>query len=213
MDWLIQTLRSSVGKKLMMALTGIAFLLFLCAHLLGNLTIYGGRDAFNTYAERLHALGTLLTVFNLGLILFALIHISTGLVLFIQNLRARPARYLMDRPAGGRTWSSKTMPYTGILILCFVIFHLINFTFVDKSNTTIHDIVSSAFANPLYVGLYIIAVIFVGLHVRHGLWSAFQTIGANHPRYMPAIMIGSVVFALIVGVGFGVLPIYILAVS
>ena len=105
------------------------------------------------------------------------------------------------------------MPYTGILILCFVIFHLINFTFVDKSNTTIYEIVSSAFASPLYVALYIIAVIIVGFHVRHGLWSAFQTIGANHPRYMPVIMIASVVFGLIVGLGFGMLPIYILAIS
>ena len=196
-----------------MAVTGIAFMLFLCAHLIGNLTIYGGSGAFNAYAERLHSMGALLTVFNIGLIIIAVIHISTGLVLFIQNLKARPSRYHMDKPAGGRTWSSKTMPYTGILILCFVIFHLINFTFVDKSNTKIYEIVSSAFASPVYVVIYIIAVIVVALHVRHGLWSAFQTIGANHPKYMPAIIIASVVFGLIVGLGFGVLPIYILAIS
>lgn len=213
MNWLIQTLWSSLGKKLMMAATGIAFLLFLCAHLIGNLTLYGGSHTFNAYAERLHSMGALLTVFNLGLIAFALIHISTGLVLFIQNLKARPTRYQMDKPAGGRTWSSKTMPYTGILILCFVIFHLTNFTFVNKSDTTIYGIVSSAFTSPLYVAVYIIAVIVVALHVRHGLWSAFQTIGANHPKYMPALMIASVGFSLIVGMGFGVLPIYILAIS
>ncbi len=213
MNWLIRTLGSSVGKKLMMAVTGIVFMLFLCAHLIGNLTIYGGGDAFNAYAERLHSMGALLRVFNLGLIIFAVIHISTGLVLFFQNLKARPARYHIDKPAGGRTWSSKTMPYTGILILSFVIFHLINFTFVDKSGTTIYEIVSSAFASPLKVAIYIIAVAIVALHVRHGLWSAFQTIGANHPKYMPAIMIASVVFALIVGLGFGVLPIYVFAIS
>ena len=213
MNWLIQTLWSSVGKKLMMAVTGIGFLLFLCAHLIGNLTIYSGSNAFNAYAERLHSLGVLLTVFNLGLIVFAVIHISTGLVLFIQNLKARPTRYHLDRAAGGRTWSSVTMPYTGIFILSFVIFHLINFTFVDKSDTTIYTIVSSAFASPLYVGLYLLAVIIVALHVRHGLWSAFQTIGANHPKYMPAIMKISIIFGLIIAVGFGVLPIYILLVS
>lgn len=213
MNWLIQTLWSSVGKKLMMAVTGIGFLLFLSAHLIGNLTIYGGSDAFNAYAERLHSLGALLTIFNLGLIVFAVLHISTGLVLFVQNLKARPQRYNIDRPAGGRTWSSVTMPYTGILILSFVVFHLINFTFVDKSNTTIYEIVSSAFASPLYVGIYILAVIIVALHVRHGLWSAFQTIGANHPKYMPAIMIVSLIFGLIVGLGFGVLPIYISVIS
>ena len=213
MKWLFQTLWSSVGKKLMMAVTGIGFLLFLSAHLIGNLTIYGGSEAFNGYAERLHSLGALLTVFNLGLIVFAVIHISTGLVLFVQNLKARPKRYHRDQPAGGRTWSSVTMPYTGFLILSFVIFHLINFTFVDKSNFTIYEIVSSAFASPLYVAIYIFAVIIVALHVRHGLWSAFQTIGANHPKYMPAMMIASVLFGLVVGIGFGVLPIYILAIS
>lgn len=213
MNWLIQTLWSSVGKKLMMAVTGFGFLLFLSAHLMGNLTIYGGSEAFNAYAERLHSLGALLTVFNLGLIVLAVIHISTGLVLFIQNLRARPTRYSIDRAAGGRTWSSVTMPYTGILILSFVIFHLINFTFVDKSNTTIYEIVSSAFASTLYVVIYIFAVIVVALHVRHGFWSAFQTIGANHPKYMPAIMAASVLFGLMVGLGFGVLPIYILVIS
>jgi succinate dehydrogenase / fumarate reductase cytochrome b subunit len=213
MNWLFQTLWSSVGKKLMMAVTGFGFLLFLSAHLIGNLTIYVGSEAFNAYADRLHSLGALLTVFNLGLIVLAVIHISTGLVLFIQNFKARPTRYNVDRPAGGRTWSSVTMPYTGILILGFVIFHLINFTFVDKSNTTIYGIVSAAFGNPLYVAIYILAVIIVALHVRHGLWSALQTIGANHPKYMPAIMMASVLFGLIVGMGFGVLPIYILVIS
>jgi succinate dehydrogenase / fumarate reductase cytochrome b subunit len=213
MKWLIQNLWSSVGKKFMMAATGIGFLLFLCAHLIGNLTIYAGGDAFNAYAQRLHSLGALLTLFNLGLVFFAVIHIATGLVLFVQNLKARPTRYHTDQPAGGRTWSSVTMPYTGILILGFVIFHLINFTFVDKSSTTIYAIVSAAFASPLYVAVYVVAVIIVAFHVRHGLWSALQTLGANHPKYMPAIMIASVLFGLIVGMGFGVLPIYIFVIS
>ena len=105
------------------------------------------------------------------------------------------------------------MPYTGILILSFVIFHLINFTFVDKSNITIYEIVSSAFADPLYVIIYIFAVIIVALHARHGLWSAVQTVGANHPRYMPAIMTISIIFGLIIGLGFAVLPIYLFVAS
>jgi len=209
MNWLIQTLWSSIGKKLMMAVTGLGFILFLTAHLFGNLTIYGGGNAFNAYAQRLHSFGVLLTVFNLGLIAFAVVHILTGLILFIQNLRARPVRYKTDKRAGGRTLSSVTMPYTGLIILAFVIFHLINFTFVDKTNTTIFEIVSTAFTNPFYVVIYIFAMIVVALHVRHGLWSAFQTIGANNPKYMPAIMVLSVLFGLIVGFGFGALPIYI----
>jgi succinate dehydrogenase / fumarate reductase cytochrome b subunit len=209
MNWLIETLWSSIGKKLMMAVTGLGFIFFLSAHLVGNLTIYGGGDAFNAYAQRLHSFGALLTVFNLGLVIFAVVHILTGLILFIQNFKARPVRYQMDKSAGGRTLSSVTMPYTGLIILAFVIFHLINFTFVDKTNTTIFEIVSAAFANPFYVVIYIFAMVVVALHVRHGLWSAFQTLGANNPKYMPAIMVLSVLLGLIVGFGFGVLPIYI----
>ena len=101
------------------------------------------------------------------------------------------------------------MPYTGLIILGFVIFHLINFSFVDKADRTIFQIVSSAFANPVYVAIYMVVMIVVALHVRHGLWSAFQTLGGNHPKYMPAIMMLSIVIGLIVAVGFGLLPIYI----
>ncbi len=209
MNWIKQTLWSSIGKKLMMAVTGLAFIGFLMTHLAGNLTIYGGGAAFNAYAEKLHSLGPLLTVFELGLLLFAGVHIITGIVLFLQNWQARPTGYSRYESSGGRTLSSRTMPYTGLIILGFVIFHLINFSFVDKTERTIFQIVSSAFANPLYVIIYITVMIIVGFHVRHGLWSAFQTLGGNHPKYMPAIMMLSVVIGVIVAVGFGFLPIYL----
>ena len=101
------------------------------------------------------------------------------------------------------------MPYTGVLLLAFVIFHLLNFHFVDKSQTPIWDIVTTAFASPLYVILYVAAMIVAAIHVSHGFWSAFQTVGANHPKYMPIIRTVSVLFALLVGFGFGLLPIYI----
>ena len=209
MNWLVATLRSSIGKKLMMALTGLAFIGFLVVHLAGNLTIYGGSQAFNAYAEKLHSLGGLLTISEFGLLALALIHVITGLTLFWQNLSARPERYHTDKPAGGRTLSSKTMPYTGILILAFVIFHLINFSFIDKGDRTIYTIVSTAFQSPVYVILYIVAMILVALHVRHGFWSAFQTLGANHPKYMPAISVLSILLGIAFGVGFGMLPLYI----
>ena len=193
----------------MMAVTGLAFICFLMAHLAGNLTIYGGPAAFNAYAEKLHSLGPLLTVFELGLLLFAGIHIVTGITLFLQNRQARPTGYTRYESSGGRTLSSRTMPYTGLIILAFVIFHLINFSFIDKTDRTISQIVSSAFANPLYVIIYITVMIIVALHVRHGFWSAFQTLGGNHPKYMPAIMVLSIAIGIIVAVGFGFLPIYI----
>jgi succinate dehydrogenase / fumarate reductase cytochrome b subunit len=101
------------------------------------------------------------------------------------------------------------MPYTGVLLLAFVVLHLMNFHFVDKTGTTIFNIVSSAFANPAYVAIYILAMIVAAVHVSHGFWSAFQTVGANHPKYIPLIRTISIAFAVIVGVGFGFLPIYI----
>lgn len=209
MNWIKRTLWSSIGKKLMMAVTGLAFIGFLMAHLAGNLTIYGGGEAFNAYAEKLHSLGPLLIVFELGLILFAGVHIVTGITIFLQNRQARPTAYTRYESSGGRTLSSRTMPYTGLIILGFVIFHLINFSFVDKTDRTIFQIVSSAFASPLYVIIYISVMIIVALHVRHGFWSAFQTLGGNHPKYMPTIMVLSIAIGVVVAVGFGFLPIYI----
>lgn len=209
MNWLVATLRSSIGKKLMMALTGLSFIGFLAVHLAGNLTIYGGSHAFNAYAEKLHSVGGLLVVFEFGLLALALVHVITGLTLFLQNFKARPVRYHTDAPAGGRTLSSKTMPYTGILILAFVIFHLLNFSFIDKAGRSIFTIVATAFQSPFYVILYVIAMILVALHVRHGFWSAFQTLGANHPKYMPAITALSLLLGIAFGIGFGLLPLYI----
>ena len=209
MNWITSTLGSSIGKKLMMAITGFSFCGFLAAHLAGNLTIYGGKDAFNSYAEHLHSLGPLLTVAELVLLTFFLVHVITGVTLFLQNLKARPTRYAVNKCAGGRTFGSATMPYTGALLLAFIVFHLLNFHFVDKSDTTIFHIVSDAFSNTGYVVVYILAMVVAAIHVSHGFWSAFQTLGANHPKYMPLIRILGIGFAVVIGVGFGFLPIYI----
>ena len=209
MNWLFSTLQSSVGKKLLMSITGLSFCGFLAGHLGGNLTIYGGKDMFNSYAEHLHNLGFLLTLAEWGLLIFAVIHVLTGLTLFYQNYKARPVRYRVNKSGGGRTLGSSTMPYTGIILLAFVVLHLANFHFVDKTDTTIYAIVTEAFNNPLYVVIYIAAMIVAAVHVSHGFWSAFQTLGANHPKYMPLIKVMGLVFAVIVGIGFGALPIFI----
>jgi succinate dehydrogenase / fumarate reductase cytochrome b subunit len=213
MNWFVQTFASSVGKKIMMAVTGLGFCLFLAAHLGGNLSIYAGRQAFNAYADHLHSLEPLVKVAEFGLLFFAAVHVITGLVLFYQNFTARPNRYTVNKSAGGRSIGSRTMPYTGILLLGFVVYHLLNFHFVDKTGTTIYDIVAAAFANPLTVAIYIVAMVVAAFHVSHGFWSAFQTLGANHPKYMPLIRGASVVFSLLVGLGFGLLPVYLLALS
>jgi succinate dehydrogenase / fumarate reductase cytochrome b subunit len=209
MNWIAAVLASSVGKKLMMALTGLAFIGFLAAHLAGNLTIYGGKAAFNGYADKLQSLGALLHVFRAGLITFALVHVLTGLYLFWLNRRARPVGYGAYASAGGRTLSSRTMPYTGIVILAFVVYHLFHFTFVDKSATTVFDMVTAAFNRPLIMLLYAALMIVVAFHVRHGFWSAFQTLGINHPKWMPAVSAASIAAGVVVALGFGMLPLVV----
>ena len=113
MNWLTNTLGSSIGKKLLMAITGLCFCGFLAMHLAGNLTIYNGGNTFNNYAERLHSLGALLTIAELGLVFFALVHVIMGLLLFLENRKARPVAYAVKKSAGGQTFGATTMPYTG----------------------------------------------------------------------------------------------------
>jgi len=209
MNWLINTLTTSIGKKLMMAVTGLGFCAFLVVHFMGNTTLFGGESAFTAYAEKLHSLGLLVTIAELGLLGMALIHVTTGITLFYQNIKARPIRYSMNKTAGGRTLGSRTAPYTGVILFAFIIIHLLNFHFVDKTDRGIYQIVSETFAKPGYVILYVLAMIVVALHVRHGFWSAFQTLGANHPKYMPLIMAISIIFGLAIALGFGFIPIYI----
>ncbi len=209
MNWFTQTLSSSIGKKLMMAITGLGFIGFLIAHLAGNLTLYGGMDSFNLYAEKLHTMGPVVTLAEFGLLFFAIVHISTGVILFLQNFKARPQAYVVKKSAGGRTIGSMTMPYSGFLILLFVILHLADFHFVDKTGTTIFQIVSQTFANPVYIVVYTVAVVIVAIHVSHGFWSLFQTIGFNHPKYTPTVKGLGIVLSFIFGVGFGFLPLYV----
>ena len=209
MNWFFAMLASSIGKKLLMALTGLFFSFFLLIHLIGNLTLYGGKELFMSYVEHLHALGPLIRVAEFGMLTFAVIHISTGLILFLQNLQARPIRYKVNKRAGGRTIGSATMPYTGSLILVFVVIHLLNFHFIDHSRQTVFQAVGTTFSMLPYVIFYTIAVIIVAIHVSHGFWSLFQTVGANHPKYMPAIKGLGVILSLLVAVGFGFIPVYV----
>lgn len=209
MSWVVKTLSSSVGKKLMMAVTGLFFCLFLVVHLLGNLTVYGGEGMFNSYVEHLHALGPLISVAEVLMVLFALVHVVTGLMLTYQNYVARPVRYQVDKSGGGSTLGSSTMPYTGSILLIFVIVHLINFHFADHEIQTVYDIVTTAFSNPVIVAFYVVSMIIVAIHVSHGFWSAFQTLGLNHDKYNPAIKTLALLFSIGVGAGFGLIPIYI----
>ena len=194
-----------------MAATGLFFCLFLASHLIGNLTIYGGKGMFNAYAEHLHAFGLIINVIEVALIFFAVLHISFGALLYFQNWRARPVRYQIKRNAGGRTLTSTLMPYTGLYLLIYVIIHLITFHFADRSGRTLYQLVADVFSRPEYVVFYTFSMVVAALHVKHGFWSAFQTIGADHPKYMPLIQGVGWIFSLLVGVGFGSIPLILLA--
>lgn len=210
---LIFLLSSSIGKKLIMAITGLGFCIFLLSHLAGNLIIYAGNDAFNNYAERLHSLGPLIILAEIGLLLFGIVHISTGLYLFYQNIRARPGRYKKKKNAGGRSIGSSTMPYTGFLILIFIVFHLIDFHFVEKADRSIYQIVLETFSNPGYTIFYILSMAVVATHVDHGVWSLLQTLGINNLECMPVLRVISSATSLFVGIGFGSLPVFITLIS
>lgn len=182
MSWFWQTCTSSVGKKYIMAVTGLLLGGFLLVHAAGNSSIFWGRQAFNSYAVHLHSLGFLVHIAELGLLAIFLLHIITGLILFLQNRVARKGRYAMQRAAGGRTWGSRTMPYTGLAILAFILLHLFNFHFVNHDKP-IADIVGPVLGNPLYTLFYGAAMLVLGLHISHGFWSLFQSLGVNHPKY------------------------------
>lgn len=207
-NWFIRMIASSIGKKLIMAITGLFFCLFLFIHIIDNMMIYKGKTAFDAYIKALHSFPLLIAVTEIGLIIFASLHIGFGLVLFYENWKARPINYNIKKWAGGKTSSSALMPYTGLYILIFVVVHLINFRLASHAGKSIYDMLSTAFSNPVYVVYYTFTMIVVALHVRHGFWSAFQSLGLNHPKYMPFIEKIGVVFAVIVAISMGCVPIY-----
>ncbi|MHB8811325.1 MAG: succinate dehydrogenase cytochrome b subunit [Desulfobulbaceae bacterium] len=182
MAWFTRTVSSSVGKKYIMALTGLLLGGFLLLHAAGNATIIHGRSTFVAYASHLHALGFAVAVAEVVLLALFLTHVAMGLVLFLENRRARTSRYAVCSSAGGRTWGSATMPYTGITILGFLLLHLDNFRFVDQG-ANIADLVARVLSRPGYFILYSIGLGALTLHVGHGFWSLFQSAGINHPRY------------------------------
>jgi len=198
--------RSSVGKKSIMAASGLLLTIFILTHLLGNSVSFLGREAFNSYAERLHSLGFLIYIFELGLLTLFLIHILTGVILYFENLGARPSRYSVDTSEGGRSLGSRTMPYTGVIILVFIFVHLMNFHFTDKSVPTA-DLVRELLSRPGLAFFYIFSLVALALHLSHGFWSLFQSIGFNHEKYNQLLLKGALVFSILVGTVFILIPV------
>ena len=216
MNRFVSTFTTSIGKKMVMAVTGLMLSLFILVHLVGNLFYYSGKVGFESYSAHLHGHLLLLGVARVCLVLFAVLHVAFGIVLYVQNMMSRPTGYIVKKGLfcssadGGQTVASRLMPYTGLYILLFLLDHLFAFTFVDRTSSGgLYHMVSTAFHNPFYVAFYALSVIVVGFHVSHGFWSAFQTLGANHPGYMPAIMIAGRLYAVVIGLAFASIPLYI----
>lgn len=198
---------STLGKKTVMALTGFIGFGFVIGHLAGNLQFYLGPDALNAYGAKLRELGPLLAVARGALIVAVAAHILSAFQLWLQNRRARPSNYV-KWSATKSSYASRTMILSGPILFFFIVYHLMHLTWgtahpdfrhaATGAPDVYHNVVAG-FSQPLAAGAYIVAMIFLGLHLVHGVWSMFQSIGWSHPRYTPLIKsFASAVTALIV---------------
>ncbi len=199
-------LHSSIGRKITVATAGILLCGFLVTHLAGNLFLLVGENAFNHYAEVLEA-NPLLVPAEIGLLALFALHIVTSLWLKWENRRARPAAYAVSASKGGRTPGSGTMAATGTVILTFLIIHIKSFKYGDKPDG-LYRLVMDSFAWGPYTVFYVVAMGALGLHLSHGVQSAFNTFGVNHPKYTPLIKKAGLGFAGLVAAGFAFLPIW-----
>jgi len=205
---------STIGKKAIMAVTGLVLAGFLVGHMLGNLQVFLGREVMNHYAETLHANLVLLWGVRILVLVSVLLHAWAAVQLTAVKAAARPVPYV--KPANVQaTTGSRTMMLSGPVIALFVIGHLLHLT-----TGTIHpqfvelrayENVVIGFSNPIASGLYIVAMILVGFHLSHGIWSMFQSMGFSHPRYTPMLKKFSGIFAWVLIAGFIAVPIAVLA--
>ncbi len=216
---------STIGKKIINGATGIGLMGFIIVHLAGNLAIlFGAAEMFNRYAHVLESTGELLYVAEAILAALFLLHIITAVSVWWSQKMARPDGYARTGDAKGnskKTISSKTMIWTGVILLAFLIYHLATLKYgpgVDAGYTVSYDgdemrdlygLVVDLFADPIHVILYSVSMILLGFHLRHGFWSAFQSIGFNHPRWTPFLYSFAVLFALVMAAGFLVMPIVV----
>ena len=205
---------SSIGKKAVMAVTGLVLFGFLILHMLGNLQVFLGREVMNHYAETLHGNPGLLWVARVVLLVSVVLHTWAAIQLTAVKTAARPVAYVKPGNVQGST-GSRTMMLSGPVIALFVIGHLLHFTTgtIHPQFVELHayENVITGFANPIAAGLYIGAMILVGFHLSHGIWSMFQSIGFSHPRYTPLIKKFAGVFSWILIAGFISVPIAVLA--
>lgn len=231
--WLTRACSSTIGKKLIMAITGLGLCGFLVVHLAGNLLLYVGPEQYDHYAHALHAQVILLKVAEVGLLVLFLGHIYLAVTTERDNSAARPAGYSIKQskqpPSGLAAPASSVMFITGIVVLLFILLHLADFkglrehpipeppatAEVEESTPATAKPTTYPFAkavailrDPLSAIVYLVGSLVLGYHVLHGFQSAFQTLGFNHPKYTPIIKVLGYLFAITVAAGFGSFPLW-----
>ena len=209
MRWASNFLSTSIGRKQLMALTGLMMSGFLVGHLSGNLMLFAGDGGvkFNAYAAWLGSQVWLVPA-ELGLVLILLVHFGLAWRLSMQNRRARGSRY-RHKDASDAGLGSRTMLLSGMLVLFFLIIHLKTFKYGDHSGPQgLYGLVVAEFRDPIYSSFYILSMIVLGFHLSHGIQSAFQTFGLHHPTHHRALKRVLVFLAIVLCIGFATMPLW-----
>jgi succinate dehydrogenase / fumarate reductase, cytochrome b subunit len=211
MAWLIDLYKSAMAKKAVMAVSGLMLFGFVVSHMAGNLKLYLGAEKLNHYAEWLRTIGEpalphegMLWILRLGLLVAVVLHIWSAWQVTLISRRARPQGYA-HKDWVQASYASRTMRWGGVIVLAFIIYHLLHLTFGTVHSDFVpgdvyHNVVSG-FQNPLIAGFYILANLLLGLHLFHGLWSMFQSLGWNHPSFKAVRRPFAACFALIITAG------------
>jgi succinate dehydrogenase / fumarate reductase cytochrome b subunit len=212
---LVAFYRSPLGKKLITGISGLVMATFVLVHMLGNLVFLVSPDAYNQYGHFLESLGPLVWLIELVLLLAVGLHAALGIQIYRNKLRARPTGYERYVSAGApsvQSLSSRTMIWTGLVLAVFLVWHLLTFKFgpvYRVGGSGVRDLarlVTETFQQPIYSSLYTAAMLFLGLHLRHGIWSALQSIGAMSAGLKPLVYSLSLLLAIGIALGFGLLP-------
>jgi succinate dehydrogenase / fumarate reductase cytochrome b subunit len=215
-------LASSVGKKQVVAVTGLLLVGYLVFHLSANLLIFAGAEVYNFFPERAHETGLFLRLIESVLAAIFLLHIVTTVRLVIQNRRSRGTQYAVSKPKGKRSLATRLMPYTGTILVLFLVFHIKEFVFVDHAGAAgmigseslgVYGVVANSLVNPVRAIGYVVAMFAVGFHLAHGIQSVFQTFGFNHEVYTPAIQKVSTAIGIAFALAFSSIPVYFLTLA
>lgn len=214
MHWFFTFMNSSLGKKIVMAVTGILLCLFLLLHLINNLILFAGPGTFNTLVGRLEAVKPLIRIMEFGMVILFLAHIGNGIRLTIENRRAGSGKYKVNKASENSSWFSRYMGFTGSIIFIFLVIHLSTFWYrfqIVHDHSAYYDIVvysSLGFGNLAVTALYGVAVTLLGFHLYHGFQSAFQTFGILKNQYIKLIQAVSFIFWFLIPFAFLFITVY-----